>query len=435
MWPHRRTATVHDLKVRRCFICLDEDRGRGRRHGFVHACNCTLVAHEKCLLAWSASGGPERLRCAQCGAPYSIVRRTPFTLRILDGAQTAIARAGGLVFTCSVTCVGLGIVGTVYLCSISYGCYASRCILGRDLFAHALDPSQPSTWAPGAWIVLPAVPFTFLWACTGSTRWLPFHTVGGMLAWIASAAPVRPLDTAAALAPITAMDILKRVLLDWPPSPFLLAMFFPTIRNKYVGLRAAIAARFNIPGVGPPAEPPRRNAHGMPQELLLNMQRGPDADLHINVGARDAVGEGEPISGIAIGRTIGSMLLLPPFAGWVGGLLRKLGMAMGRNSLVGTLVSVGEPLRDTRWKSYSFRFAATQLGLRTWGDFEPIWWHSLLGLALITVARDALSLTYSYLKAREKDSRVVLDLPFSGVDVDALDLISDANGALDQVPD
>ncbi|EJD43745.1 hypothetical protein AURDEDRAFT_114548 [Auricularia subglabra TFB-10046 SS5] len=422
MWPRHRIPTVHDLRVRRCFICLDEEEGRGRRHGFVHACSCTLVAHEQCLLAWTASGGPERLRCAQCRTPYSIVRRTPFVLRILDAGHTAISRAGGLVFMGSVTSVGLGIVGAVYLGSVSYGCYAARWVLGRDLFAHALDISEPTKWSPGAWMVLPAIPITFLWASTGTTKWLPFETVRGLCAWIVSSVPIRPLDAATAMTPVSAGAVLKRMLLDWPPAPFLIALLFPTVRDRYISLRAAIAARFNIPDAAAPA---RRNVHGVPQELFLNMQRGPDADLHINIAARDAVAQGEPVNGIAIGRTVGVMLLLPPFAGWVGRMLRRLGLALGPNSPVGRFLCVGQPNRDNAWKSYSFRFATAQLGLRTWGDFEPVWWHSLLGLALLAIARDATSLTYSYLKAREKESRYVVDLPFIGVDHDALDLIPD----------
>ena len=49
----------------------------------------------------------------------------------------------------------------------------------------------------------------------------------------------------------------------------------------------------------------------------------------------------------------------------------------------------------------------------------------MVGLALITVVRDALAISHERLKASERDSRNVVDKPFTGVDLEALDLVSD----------
>lgn len=81
-------------------------------HGFVHACRCTLVAHEKCLLHWMDSGDDVRRQCAQCKEPYLVIgRRTPLPLRLMDAGNHALSRIGSNLL---LGAVGLGLVSSAW---------------------------------------------------------------------------------------------------------------------------------------------------------------------------------------------------------------------------------------------------------------------------------------------------------------------------------
>jgi len=85
---------------------------------WVHPCNCTLVAHEKCLLEWiqSAQGeSSERarsaLKCPQCGTKYEIETKKPLLLNVFEAIDRIFLRAGK-VFTI-VSFVGIiGVMGS-----------------------------------------------------------------------------------------------------------------------------------------------------------------------------------------------------------------------------------------------------------------------------------------------------------------------------------
>jgi uncharacterized protein YbaR (Trm112 family) len=82
---------------------------------WVHPCNCTLVAHEKCLLNWiqSSQEEPSRkkkaLKCPQCSATYELESENPRLLKILNNLNGSITLAGKVVFAC-------GIVGSLVAC-------------------------------------------------------------------------------------------------------------------------------------------------------------------------------------------------------------------------------------------------------------------------------------------------------------------------------
>jgi len=65
------------------------------------------------------------------------------------------------------------------------------------------------------------------------------------------------------------------------------------------------------------------------------------------------------------------------------------------------------------------------LRYKTYADYDPVWWRNTIGLSLFIVARDAISLWRRYLRVQEKQSRKVLTKPFTKVDYDELDLITD----------
>ena len=80
---------------------------------WVHPCNCTLVAHETCLLNWikaaqsDASRSNNALKCPQCSAQYEIVSERPWGLRMLDHLSESLSVAGKVVTASTITAVVL----------------------------------------------------------------------------------------------------------------------------------------------------------------------------------------------------------------------------------------------------------------------------------------------------------------------------------------
>lgn len=76
---------------------------------WVHPCNCTLVAHESCLLNWiraaqqEPSRAPNALKCPQCNTVYEIESRNPFILRFLNQMSLGASVVGRIVTVCGVT--------------------------------------------------------------------------------------------------------------------------------------------------------------------------------------------------------------------------------------------------------------------------------------------------------------------------------------------
>lgn len=85
---------------------------------WTHPCNCTLIAHESCLLQWIQTSQQDQaraanaLKCPQCGARYELESENPWILRILDAGNRALSVVGKLVtvstFSAIVWAVGTG---------------------------------------------------------------------------------------------------------------------------------------------------------------------------------------------------------------------------------------------------------------------------------------------------------------------------------------
>lgn len=89
------------------------DPQEGPPRAWTHPCNCTLVAHESCLLQWikAAQQNPDRapnaLKCPQCGAKYELESKNPLMLRVLDAWNKALLRVGRLT---TVSCAGIIVI-------------------------------------------------------------------------------------------------------------------------------------------------------------------------------------------------------------------------------------------------------------------------------------------------------------------------------------
>jgi uncharacterized protein YbaR (Trm112 family) len=127
---------------------------------WVHPCNCTLVAHESCLLEWIRSAQQDTsrarnaLKCPQCGAHYEIESDNPVMLRLLNSVSTSTALAGRVVTVGGmigifISC-GFGMLDSVrtvkqfnvsvglYLVMTSYGAYAVQEFLGKEMYVHRI---------------------------------------------------------------------------------------------------------------------------------------------------------------------------------------------------------------------------------------------------------------------------------------------------------
>jgi len=126
------------LKVKLCYICREEEHADARKFlsslaththlsdplaqeglpkAWTHPCNCTLIAHEQCLLTWiqtsqgTASRAPNALKCPQCGTQYEMESDEPPLLKGLAGGNRLLQRMGRY-FTVFGVAVAVGVVST-----------------------------------------------------------------------------------------------------------------------------------------------------------------------------------------------------------------------------------------------------------------------------------------------------------------------------------
>ncbi len=88
---------LHDHRVTVILVLVHD----GQPRAWTHPCNCTLIAHESCLLQWiqTAQANPQRaknaLKCPQCGAKYEIESDRSRALDILGAGNRVLQRVGG----------------------------------------------------------------------------------------------------------------------------------------------------------------------------------------------------------------------------------------------------------------------------------------------------------------------------------------------------
>ncbi|KAK4050005.1 hypothetical protein OIV83_003829 [Microbotryomycetes sp. JL201] len=217
-----RPRDVNDVSDKQCWVCYateDEDRQAGdSRREWVHACECTLVAHSDCLLAWYATDVANKQQqpcCPVCMTPYKVHERHSNALRTYkrwvrrwDKLSTAIAAAG--------------IVGGCHLVLSAYGAFAIRAFAGPDV-ARALLSRHDDKLPLRYWLNLPLIPLTLVLSRTTLIdSLLPF----GPLALVLSSNPAHT-DTLG----------LANLSFSYPPSPTLTLCLLPWFRVAYLKLR------------------------------------------------------------------------------------------------------------------------------------------------------------------------------------------------------
>ena len=248
--PNERVVTVRDLRTKSCWICSDEDEDPllteaqgsssrsasptpSRRKRFVHPCNCTLVAHESCLLRWidqSKRDHPlqDHVTCPQCKAPYILINSKTPLLKILDFFDRLVSRVEPFAFTAL-----LG--GSVLVACTTYGCVAIRLFLGKDAARRALA----SPWPWHYWFDIPLLPFVLIASrlnvFESAMTWIPTlvaFPITSLPMLSATAAHGRLMDTYVKSSIFNARA--------YPPGPALTALLVPWIRAFYLALKRRV---------------------------------------------------------------------------------------------------------------------------------------------------------------------------------------------------
>ncbi|KAF8630265.1 hypothetical protein AX17_005451 [Amanita inopinata Kibby_2008] len=294
-----RVPTVNDLRVKLCYICREEERydeqTQDQPRAWTHPCNCTLVAHEQCLLKWiqTSQGTSVRaanaLKCPQCGAKYELESKYPVFLRVLAAGNKTLQQLGRL-FTLFSVATFIGVVGSsVYIICTGYGAWAVRKFIGREMFDILLT-DDPSNWPWTAYLNLPLFPISLVLSRMQSSAAIP-PIIPILLVWPPSS-PVglhRQLLREYWTDPVNARQLALTALppvKPWPPSPIAFGLFFvPLARIVYRRLYARLAywllgakAASLLPGARQPNGAAFRNGN---------------VDNNINVAIDDDEHEGE----------------------------------------------------------------------------------------------------------------------------------------------
>ncbi|EIW76633.1 hypothetical protein CONPUDRAFT_63425 [Coniophora puteana RWD-64-598 SS2] len=382
----KRVPTIHDLRVKLCYICREEERFDGEHppsddppRAWTHPCSCTLVAHEQCLLHWIQSSQQSRaraanaLKCPQCGARYELESRNPAALRVLNAGNRLLSVVGRTVTFASVS-FAVGSVGFgLYVTGTAYGAYALREFIGKEMFDILLT-EDPSNWPWHSFVNLPLIPLALL------VSRLPFRPtipplVPVLLAWPTSAPVAVRAVAGGSGSSSSGFRLLRGTSTSaganaalarasaWPPPPLVLGLFvYPLVREGYRRLYARVqAAVLNGGGTGAGA------ANGPLQRILLAINGDGPFEIQIehgdgdggeqqgnqpagrnnnnnnrDAGAGDAGDAGagaggggdadDPaaaaentirVSGTSLGRLVGGALIIPRIASFMGALLLR----------------------------------------------------------------------------------------------------------------
>ncbi|TKY86076.1 hypothetical protein EX895_004901 [Sporisorium graminicola] len=253
--PNERVVTVRDLRSKTCWICSDDDEdslptsnpsasgaasevassatSTTRPKRFVHPCNCTLVAHESCLLRWieqSKRNHPleDQVTCPQCKAPYVLVNNKTTLLRVFDFFDKLLMRVEPIG---AVAILG----GSVLVACTAYGSVAMRMFLGKDAARRALA----SPWPWHYWIDIPLIPFALI-----ASRLNIFENA---MTWVPTLVALPLTNMSMVTASAAHGRLLERYFESsitnaraYPPGPALTALLAPWVRIFYLALKRKV---------------------------------------------------------------------------------------------------------------------------------------------------------------------------------------------------
>ncbi|KAJ8081066.1 hypothetical protein PM082_017907 [Marasmius tenuissimus] len=450
--------TIDDLRVKLCYICREEetyDKPEDPPRKWTHPCQCTLLAHEDCLLEWiktaqtksSTTAADNALKCPQCGARYQLESDLPLSMRMMNEALTAWNKSLGRMGRWFLALVPVGIVAGVavgtHFVLTQYGAYAVKEFFGEELF-NAVLTSDPHNWSISALINLPLIPIGLICYRFNSSYNL-FPAISTLLEWPSLHKRGLPQHN---------MNVLA-----WPPSPFTVGFIaMPIIRYLY----GKCLDRFTRWLLGPTPRTLLGRATGNrpvidradddeDRMLILRFRGGQGPEPENENQGNDADGNQASLTIYAspLGRKIGGALLIPFIARRMGNLLLRFSK---RSEFLRRLLAVRSP--SSTLSTWPFASASSSSlfsgkvasgiatsppvtwklvlraiwgGGRAWAEFDPVWWRNTLGFGLFVVAKDALHLLHLYLVKKEVDTRRVRNRDFRDIDITSLDVMPDAD--------
>ncbi|KAF7357845.1 hypothetical protein MVEN_00830700 [Mycena venus] len=270
--------TVDDLRVKSCFICLEEERAPdtqllvrpggikptpNKLNPWVHPCpNCALVAHDRCLLRWISSlplkrrakrkdRGPgyipfvlDTFKCPHCKCPYELANPRPSRMHRLAMIYDAIYMILAELVNIGCTSVGLA---TLYMIPVLPAIQRPLVVLsgmfiqevaflesylGPRMF-NLLITNDVNDLIRSFFIVLPTVPFRLLLPGTLPKFVVPLYiSFPFILHGMTEAGALGPLNTLDRLSDVSTTS--RPMISMWPPSPALLGLVIvPLIRPVY----------------------------------------------------------------------------------------------------------------------------------------------------------------------------------------------------------
>ncbi|KDQ23993.1 hypothetical protein PLEOSDRAFT_1059171 [Pleurotus ostreatus PC15] len=463
--------TVNDLKVRTCYVCREEERHTERPNppkAWVHPCNCTLVAHEACLLQWirtaqsDSARAKNALKCPQCGTQYELQSEKSIFLRVFTSVNGTMQFMGRM-FTVFTMAGIVAVFGTgIYIVSTAYGAYALKEFIGNEMF-NLLLTEEPANWPWHAFINLPLIPLSLILSRTSITSHI-LPVISILLTWPTSS-PVPQQERSLRehwTDPRHAQELRISHLpsaATWPPSPLLFGLFVVPVTKIIYKRYFTMLTHWVLGSRPPPGDRQfvwqRNEGNILNIRIVAGIRREGDANADNEEAADNGNAEEEPQDVAAaaertlnhttssLGRFIGGALLIPAISSFMGNMLFRLSK---RSYLLRQFLAVKPPLRghvaSPPLGPYSYNqnwaglgtlrqaklalrlvFGSVWGGTRTWADSDPVWWRNAVGLGLFVVAKDCIQLCHLWMTKRELESRHVKDRSFEGIDIKELDLI------------
>ncbi|TFK48278.1 hypothetical protein OE88DRAFT_1684957 [Heliocybe sulcata] len=484
-----QAPTVDDLRVKLCYICREEERydqpeTQQNMSPWVHPCNCTLVAHESCLLEWikSAQQNPSRaanaLKCPQCGAEYEMESDNPLTLRLMNFANKLLTMGGRVVLAVNFSTLIVAFGTGLYIVSTAYGLHAMQQFLGKEMYDTLLT-DDPNNWPFHAWFNLPLIPISLILSRTSLSETGVSALLPLFVAWPVS----RPVGLQGGTSFFqSAGEKLSKYFpvvpdkegpFSWPPGPIVSIILYGLVRGLYRRYWSEIAhwVLDHTPAVAPEGRRRRR--------FLWDLDEDGAGPLRIRIAANvlgerrqrqggqgnqqqqqdapvqqpqqqgedqqqdgDGNADDEPTArytGSSLGRLIGGALLIPKISNYMGSLLYRLSQhspLLRRFLGIRLPTTVGLQLHETVTPAFAGLTPAQQVaavsraalrvffhGTKQWSEMDPVWFRNTIGLGLFVVAKDCVELFYAWLCKKELESRHVKTRPFRGIDARELDLI------------
>ncbi|KAJ7091980.1 hypothetical protein B0H15DRAFT_930018 [Mycena belliarum] len=309
--------TLDDLRVKSCFICLEEEPAHAldKTNPWVHPCpNCALLAHDKCLIRWIATLPvkrhptrrapantvlvPDAFKCPRCGRQYELMSsRLPrghllgalyvkLYMIVFELGKAVSSLVG--IFTLQSIPLALSVQARAVVLSgmFLYEVLFLKSYLGPHMFSLLLT-GEPEDLLQQLFILVPIIPFRLL--LPGSVpQWIvPLYiafppVVSTLLSLATPATTLEPHRTPHSTWPPAAawlsLDTTYPMISTWPLSPALLGLVLvPLIRPVY----SRLFSRFQTWVLG--SSPPPRQRRYLTERVVgvfsFSRRRPPPGNL------------------------------------------------------------------------------------------------------------------------------------------------------------